>query len=122
MGRLILLILLIGVAYLVWKAFGPEQWRDGNNPFGVGSQEKRGSQREIKGPDDDEEFLWEIEKNRFKARRAQEAAALEEEERIRRARARYREDEASSSTDEQPDHPGSVSPESPEHPDDSDSK
>ena len=43
--------------------------------------------RVIKGPDDDEEFLWNIEKNRFKERRAREEAERkrrEDEERRRR--------------------------------------
>ncbi len=48
-----------------------------------------GAKPEIKGPDDDEEFLWNIEKNHFKARREQERAARAEEERIRRAQERY---------------------------------
>ena len=40
--------------------------------------------RAIKGPDDDEEFLWKLEKERFKQRRAQEAE--EEKRRQRRNR------------------------------------
>ena len=66
--------------------------------FGPGSAERYGSLRGgsqpqveqkpvIKGPDDDEEFLWNIEKNRFKERRAREEAERkrrEEEERRRR--------------------------------------
>ena len=42
---------------------------------------------QIKGPDDDEDFLWNIEKNRFKERRAREEAERkrrEDEERRRR--------------------------------------
>src|SRR5699024_11425012 len=34
-------------------------------------------QREIKGPDDDENFLWELEKEAFKQRRERERAAEE---------------------------------------------
>ena len=42
--------------------------------------------REIKGPDDDEEFLWNLEKQRFKERRAKEREEQRrEEERRRRA-------------------------------------
>ena len=59
MGRLLLLALIILAVILMWKAFGP------------GSAQRYGSQRGlqepqkpvIKGPDDDEEFLWNIEKN-----------------------------------------------------------
>ena len=50
---------------------------------------KRQAPRQVKGPDDDEDFLWTIEKKRFKQRRAEEAAQKEEEERLKRARERY---------------------------------
>jgi len=84
MGRLLLLALVVLAVALLWRAFGP------------GSAERYGSLRggpqpgqkpEIKGPDDDEEFLWNIEKNRFKERRAREEAERKrraEEERRRR--------------------------------------
>ena len=84
MGRLLLLALVVFAVALLWRAVGP------------GSAERYGSLRggpqpgqkpEIKGPDDDEEFLWNIEKNRFKERRAREEAERkrrEEEERRRR--------------------------------------
>lgn len=86
MGRLLLLALVVLAVALLWRAFGP------------GSAERYGSLRGgqlrqveqkpvIKGPDDDEEFLWNIEKNRFKERRAREEAERkrrEEEERRRR--------------------------------------
>lgn len=62
MGRLILFLLLIAVAVLVWKAFGPSSWQKKEAP----------PQPAIKGPDDDEQFLWELEKRAFKARRAEE--------------------------------------------------
>nr|WP_232958748.1 hypothetical protein [Corynebacterium marambiense] len=77
-----MLLLIIVVIVLVWKAFGP------------GSRRRYGAmsaQPQIKGPDDDDEFLWSIKKQRFKERRAAEQAALEEEERMRRAREKYRE-------------------------------
>lgn len=80
MGRLLLLALIILAAYLMWRAFGPGS----NERYGVPQQEQPPA---IKGPDDDEEFLWEIEKNRFKERRAREEAERrrrEEEERRRR--------------------------------------
>lgn len=88
MGRLILLLLVIAVIVLVWKAFKPSTWSrstDGQQPF-------------IKGPDDDEEFLWELEKRRFKERRAREEA---ERRRIKREQLRrLRHDEDADPADE----------------------
>ncbi|OIR44062.1 hypothetical protein [Corynebacterium sp. NML130628] len=80
MGRLLLLALIILAAYLMWRAFGPGS----NERYGVPQREQPPV---IKGPDDDEEFLWEIEKKRFKERRAREEAERrrrEEEERRRK--------------------------------------
>ena len=74
MGRIILLLLFVLAAYLVWKAFGPSTWK----------KHEVDQPRAIKGPDDDEEFLWNLEKERFKQRRAQEAE--EEKRRQRRKR------------------------------------
>lgn len=92
MGRLVLLILLIAAAVLIWKAFGPATWKR-NAPV----------QQRPKGPDDDPDFLWEIEKNSFKKRREAERAAEEEQLRIQRAREKYKnnpptDDEGSSSS------------------------
>lgn len=84
MGRLLLILLIIVAVVLVWKAFGPGSWKR-NRPAAPGAEEPRA----VKGPDDDEEFLWNIEKNRFKERRAREAAAREEEERMKKTRKRY---------------------------------
>lgn len=75
MGRLILLLLFVLAAYLVWKAFGPPSWK---------SRQVEEQPRSIKGPDDDEEFLWNLEKERFKQRRKQEVE--EEKRRQRRTR------------------------------------
>ena len=75
MGRLILLLLFVLAAYLVWKAFGPASWK---------SRQVEEQPRSIKGPEDDEEFLWNLEKERFKQRRKQEAE--EEKRRQRRTR------------------------------------
>ena len=75
MGRLSLLLLFVLAAYLVWKAFGPSSWK---------SRQVEEQPRSIKGPDDDEEFLWNLEKERFKQRRKQEA----EEEKRRQCRTR----------------------------------
>lgn len=103
MGRLLLILLIIVAVVLVWKAFGPSSWKR--------NQKAGATPRAIKGPDDDEEFLWNIEKNRFKQRRAREAAAREEEERVRRARKRYVDDDAADPG------PGTGTPDSPENPD-----
>lgn len=78
MGKLILLALVVLAAVLVWKAFGPASWNQNR-------QATSSAQRPaIKGPDDDEEFLWNIEKNRFKERRRQE----QEQQRQSRERGR----------------------------------
>lgn len=95
MGRLLLILLLVAAVVLVWKAFGPAYWQSrgqqgtmraipplmnpGNTP-GMGPR----PQKVIKGPDDDEEFLWNLEKQRFKERRAKEEAARRAEEETRR--------------------------------------
>lgn len=84
MGRLILLILIIAAIVLVWKAFGPGTWNKNRQQL-----EAQRRQQQVKGPDDDENFLWELEKNRFKKRRAQEEAARQEQERITRAQRKY---------------------------------
>lgn len=84
MGRLLLILLIIAAVVLLWMAFKPSTWKR-NQQVGAAQAPKQ-----VKGPDDDEEFLWNIEKNRFKQRRAQEAAMREEEERLKRARERYR--------------------------------
>ncbi|QNE88858.1 hypothetical protein H0194_07140 [Corynebacterium incognita] len=61
MGRLLLILLVLLAIYLVWKAFGPSSWAK--------NQPAEPEPRAIKGPDDDEEFLWNLEKERFKAER-----------------------------------------------------
>lgn len=88
MGRVLLLLLIIIAIVLLWKAFKPSTWK--RSPRALDSAP---APREVKGPDDDEEFLWNIEKNRFKERRAQEAAQREEEERMNRAKKRYEDPE-----------------------------
>lgn len=78
MGRLILLLLFVLAAVLVWKAFGPSSW---NKKVQQAQQPQRPA---IKGPDDDEEFLWNLEKQRFKERRAKEREAQRKAEERRR--------------------------------------
>ena len=86
MGRLLLLALVVLAVALLWRAFGPGSAERYGSLRG-GSQPQVEQKPVIKGPDDDEEFLWNIEKNRFKERRAREEAERkrrEEEERRRR--------------------------------------
>ena len=91
MGRILLLLLVALAIYLMWRAFGPgssERYGSLRGGRGGGTRVSAAEQPPaIKGPDDDEEFLWNIEKNRFKERRAREEAerrAREEEERRKR--------------------------------------
>lgn len=81
-GRIILFLLIIAALVLIWKAFGPSTWQRNQGQRGL-------SEPIIKGPDDDENFLWELEKKQFKQRRAKEEAQRQEEERIRRAQEKY---------------------------------
>lgn len=75
MGRLILLLLLlIAAVVLVWKAFGPKTWQKSVTP----------EPPRIKGPDDDEEFLWRLERDQFKKRRAEEEAKRKAAEKKKR--------------------------------------
>ncbi|WJY96687.1 hypothetical protein CFOUR_01225 [Corynebacterium fournieri] len=86
MGRLLLFALVVLAAVLLWRAFGPGS-AERYGSLRPGKQAQPGGKPAIKGPDDDEEFLWNIEKNRFKERRAREEAERkrrEEEERRRR--------------------------------------
>lgn len=104
MGRLLLVLLIIAAVVLLWMAFKPSTWKR-NQQAGAAQ-----APRQIKGPDDDEDFLWNIEKNRFKQRRAQEEAMREEEERLRRARERYRKpgDTSDTPSEDEPDTPDST--------------
>lgn len=82
MGRLILFALVVVAVVLVWKAFGPGTWRQGSGSASEAQASLRRGGRtrdgadtaysSVKGPDDDEQFLWELDKKRFKERRAQE--------------------------------------------------
>lgn len=88
MGRLLLLVLIIVTIVLLWKAFGPGAGATGNakgvNPFG---RKKEQPEVRAKGPDDDPDFLWNIEKERFKQRREAERQA---EQRARQKRLEQR--------------------------------
>ena len=86
MGRLLLLVLIVLAVVLLWRAFGPGSAERYGSLKGD-RQRQVGQKPVIKGPDDDEEFLWNIENNRFKERRAREEAERkrrEDEERRRR--------------------------------------
>ena len=82
MGLLIILLQLIAAVVLVWKAFGPSSWKSKSQAV------QQPPQREIKGADDDEDFLWNLEKEAFKQRRARERA----EEEQRRAKPKKNDD------------------------------
>ena len=78
MGRLLLLLLLVATFVLLWKAFGPGTWRRSDNEV----------EPLIKGPDDDEEFLWRLELEQFKKLRVrvtQEMAAWDAQRKAHKA-------------------------------------
>ena len=100
MGRIILLLLIIAAVILVWKAFGPSSWKRKSQSV------QQQPQREIKGPDDDEDFLWNLEKEAFKQRRARERA--EEENR----RTNPKNLDESKDSDANPDESGGEDPKS----------
>ena len=83
MGRLVLLLMVIVTVVLLWKAFGPQTWGN-RSPLRRRGVPNKKEGLSHKGPDDDPDFLWNIEKERFKQRRAQEAKEAEEAERKRR--------------------------------------
>lgn len=90
MGRLILILAVLAVLYLLWKAFGPQSWSSRQQP--------PGQERPI-GPDDDPDFLWTLKKKEFekKRREQRELERAQQELAAREARAR-REAQASAST------------------------
>src|SRR5699024_2365784 len=71
MGRILILLLIIAAVVLVWKAFGHSSWNQ------KAKTNAAPAKREIKGSDDDENLLWELEKEAFKQRRERERAAEE---------------------------------------------
>lgn len=113
MGRLLLLILLIAAAIVVWKAFGPATWKRNNQVAAPAP---------IKGPDDDEQFLWELEKKQFKKKREKQKAEelARQEEAIERARQRFHQSEPGTKVGPSPgqadspdSHPRAISPQTP---------
>lgn len=101
MGRLIILILVIITVIVLWRAFGPGSSSRINGQSSSG----RAPAPQVKGPEDDPEFLWEIKKERFKQQReaqrlaqenlrSAEQRALSAERRANEAERRAREAEA----------------------------
>ena len=64
MGRLILLVLVIVTIIVLWKAFVSTPKRG----VGGGNTERPAAP---KGPDDDPDFLWKLDKARYEERKAQ---------------------------------------------------
>lgn len=124
MGRLVILLLIIVTIIVLWKAFGPGSGaRYGNKGLNTGEWKKnlggKKKQQEIsaKGPDDDPDFLWNIEKERFKQRREAERKAEQEaeEQRLRRKmEEKYGKKPNDSNNPHDPGTPGS--PENPDNP------
>ncbi|AWT25358.1 hypothetical protein [Corynebacterium provencense] len=95
MGRLIILILVIVTVVVLWRAFGPgSAARAAKGRDRVGGTEHR----QVAGPEDDPDFLWEIRKRRFKEQREKERLAAEE---LRSAEARARDAERRAAEAEQ---------------------
>jgi hypothetical protein len=71
-GRLIILILVIVTVIVLWRAFGP-----GSGDRINGGQRSAGKtpKKQVKGPDDDPDFMWEIRKERFKQQREKDRLA-----------------------------------------------
>ncbi|MDO4927916.1 MAG: hypothetical protein Q3976_02455 [Corynebacterium sp.] len=76
MGRLLVLLILIAAAILIWKAFGPQTWN---------RQQRTTPTPSIKGPDDDPEFLWKLEKQQIQRRKQEQ---LQKEEELRKSQKR----------------------------------
>lgn len=78
MGRLIILILVIVTVIVLWRAFGPGSKSRIEASRGRGRLTRPATTPEIKGPEDDPDFLWEIKKERFKAQREKERQAADD--------------------------------------------
>ncbi|KQB87334.1 hypothetical protein [Corynebacterium lowii] len=115
MGRLILILLIIIALVLLWKAFGPKTWNRGT---ALNRLNRVPQQPVIKGPDDDPDFLWNIDKQRFKERRAREQAeeARQQEEQRRTQRRDVQNPSEQSSGEQKPAEDAQGSEEEPEPP------
>lgn len=69
MGRLLLILLIVVTIIALWKAYGPGSGYSWQRSLNRGRDQKRIAP---KGPDDDVDFLWTLEKEQFKLRREQE--------------------------------------------------
>lgn len=78
MGRLILLLFIILVVVMLWKAFGPGSRGNGMRRISAPQPEPRPL-----APDDDPEFLWKLKKAEFD-RRKREQELQERREREQR--------------------------------------
>lgn len=78
MGRLILLLFIILVVAMLWKAFGPGSRGNGMRRISAPQPEPRPL-----APDDDPEFLWKLKKAEFD-RRKREQELQERREREQR--------------------------------------
>lgn len=67
MGRLILLLFIILVVVMLWKAFGPGSRGYGMRRISAPQQEPRPL-----APDDDPEFLWKLKKAEFDRRKREQ--------------------------------------------------
>ncbi|HJE84021.1 MAG TPA: hypothetical protein K8V94_00365 [Corynebacterium amycolatum] len=67
MGRLILLLFIILVVVMLWKAFGPGSRGNGMRRISAPQPEPRPL-----APDDDPEFLWKLKKAEFDRRKREQ--------------------------------------------------
>lgn len=67
MGRLILLLFIILVVVMLWKAFGPGSRGNGMRRISTPQPEPRPL-----APDDDPEFLWKLKKAEFDRRKREQ--------------------------------------------------
>lgn len=74
MGRLILLLFIIVVVVMLWKAFGPGASRNNWRRLSNSQPEPRPL-----APDDDPEFLWKLKKAEFDRRKREQEQGEREE-------------------------------------------
>lgn len=97
MGRLLVFIILIAAAVLIWKAFGPSSWQSRQRP--------KNEPPTIKGPDDDPEFLWKLEKEQYLRRKEQQRRKEEQNKDENKRREQHREQLWDESQDSDEDNP-----------------
>lgn len=94
MGRLILLLFIILVVVMLWKAFGPGSRGNGMRRISAPQPEPRPL-----APDDDPEFLWKLKKAEFDRRKR-------EQELQERRKREFRDQGDKSDRPDSPDNPG----------------